>query len=54
MRVRPRALRAALRLLSAHTGPLAVHPFGAKFSRTEWERFHCIQCAHHLSFVLPA
>jgi hypothetical protein len=53
-RAEAEALRAALRLLSAHTGPLAVHPFGAKFSRAEWERFHCIHCAHHLSFVLPA
>ena len=20
----------------------------------EWERFHCLHCAHHLSFVVPA
>jgi Protein of unknown function (DUF1569) len=52
-RAEAESLRAAIGLLSAHTGPFAAHPFGARFSRADWQRFHCIHCAHHLSFVLP-
>ena len=53
-RAEAEALRAAIRLLAAHTGEYAAHPLGGKLSGPEWERFHCIHCAHHLSFVLPA
>jgi hypothetical protein len=53
-RAEAEALRAAIGYLAAHTGELARHPLGAKFSRAEWHRFHCLHCAHHLSFVLPA
>ena len=53
-RAEAEALRAAIGLLGAHTAPLAVHPLGAHLSRDDWERFHCVHCAHHLSFVLPA
>ena len=48
------ALASALRRLSAHTGPLADHPMRGPVSRDVWERFHCIHCAHHLTFALPA
>jgi Protein of unknown function (DUF1569) len=51
--VQAEALRAALRLYAAHTGPLAEHPFFGRISRDEWTRLHCIHCAHHLSFVHP-
>jgi hypothetical protein len=53
-RAEAEALRATLSLFSAHTGTFAEHSLGAKLSRREWERLHCIHCAHHLSFVLPA
>jgi hypothetical protein len=48
------ALRAALTRLAAHTGPLVEHPFGGCVTREVWERFHCVHCAHHLSFAVPA
>jgi hypothetical protein len=47
------ALRAALRRFAAHSGPLAEHPLAGRVSRSVWEQFHCIHCAHHLSFALP-
>lgn len=47
------ALRAALRRLKTHSGPLAEHPLRGVVTRTVWERFHCIHCAHHLSFANP-
>jgi len=52
-RAEAEALRAAIGLLRAHHGPLAAHPLGARLSHADWARFHCIHCAHHLSFVLP-
>jgi hypothetical protein len=48
------ALRAAIRRFAARDGPLAEHPLAGAVSRSDWERFHCIHCAHHLSFALPA
>jgi hypothetical protein len=48
------ALRAALARLAAHAGPLVEHPFfGGPLTREAWESFHCIHCAHHLSFAVP-
>jgi hypothetical protein len=52
-RAEAEALRGALRLYSAHTGPMADHPFLGPMSRDEWTRIHCIHHAHHLSFVRP-
>jgi hypothetical protein len=52
-RAEAEALRAALRLYAAHSGPMAAHPFFERLSRDEWTRLHCIHCAHHLSFVHP-
>jgi hypothetical protein len=52
-RAEAEALRAALRLFAAHSGPLATHPFFGTLSRAEWDRLHCIHCAHHLSFAVP-
>jgi hypothetical protein len=48
------ALRAALARFAAHPGPLAEHPLAGPIPRGDWERFHCVHCAHHLSFALPA
>ena len=31
-----------------------MHPLIGAMSGRQWERFHCVHCAHHLSFVLPA
>ena len=53
-RAEAEALRIALQVLTSHSGPLADHPFAGPIPRHEWERFHCIHCAHHLSFALPA
>ena len=47
------ALRAAIQVFSGHTGPVAEHPFGGKFTRSDWERLHCAHIAHHLSFLIP-
>src|SRR5579872_7094235 len=47
------ALRAAFRLYAAHAGPVADHPMFGPMSRAEWDRLHCIHCAHHLSFAHP-
>ena len=30
-----------------------VQPLLGNMNRQQWERFHCIHCGHHLSFVLP-
>ena len=47
------ALRAALQLYAAHTGPLPDHPFFGRLTREQMDRFQTIHCAHHLSFLLP-
>jgi Protein of unknown function (DUF1569) len=52
-RAEAEALRATIRLFAAEAGPMAEHPSFGKFSAEEWQRFHCIHCAHHLGFVLP-
>jgi uncharacterized protein DUF1569 len=48
------ALRSALDRLSSHDGPLPAHPYLGPLTRDEWVDFHCIHCAHHLSFVVLA
>lgn len=52
-RAEAEALRASLRYFQAHAGPLADHPLFGSMSRDEWDRYHAIHCAHHLSFALP-
>ena len=52
-RAEAEALRASLRYYLAHTGPLAGHPLFGSMSRDEWDRYHAIHCAHHLSFARP-
>lgn len=52
-RAEAEALRSALWHFAGHPGPLSDHPMAGQISRTDWERFHCIHCARHLSFVLP-
>jgi hypothetical protein len=53
-RAEAEALRAALTMYSAHTGPMADHPMFGPLSRAEWTRLHCVHSAHHLSFALPS
>ncbi len=36
-----------------HEGPFAKHPLFESMSRDEWRVYHCVHCAHHLSFVIP-
>jgi hypothetical protein len=47
------ALRAAIDQFAATPGPFGDHPLLGPLSPEEWTRFHCIHCAHHLSFALP-
>ena len=47
------ALRAAIRMFLGEAGPLVPHPLFGPMSVDEWRRFHCIHCAHHLSFLVP-
>jgi hypothetical protein len=46
------SLREAIRLYQAN-GPIAEHPIFGPFTPSQWERIHCIHCAHHLSFARP-
>jgi hypothetical protein len=48
------ALRSALDRLASHDDPFPAHPLLGPLTRDEWVDFHCIHCAHHLSFVVPA
>lgn len=52
-RAEAEALRAALGLLVAEPEPKGIHPFFGKLTRDQWDRFHRIHCAHHLSFAVP-
>lgn len=52
-RAEAEALRAAIRLFAAHSGPMAPHPLFGRMTAEEWQRFHCIHAAHHLGFVVP-
>jgi hypothetical protein len=46
-------LRSALDRLASYDSPFPAHPLLGPLTRDEWVAFHCIHCAHHLSFVLP-
>jgi hypothetical protein len=46
-------LAAAVDRYTRHAGPLAPHPFIGRMSRRRYDRYHCIHCAHHLSFAVP-
>jgi hypothetical protein len=52
-RAEAEALRAALGIFRAHSGPVADHPMFGPMTLADWTRLHCIHCAHHLSFVSP-
>src|SRR5688500_5529633 len=46
-------LRAAIARFEQFTGEFDEHPLLGRFSPDQWRRFHCLHCAHHLSFALP-
>jgi hypothetical protein len=52
-RAEAEALRAALAHYGGQSGSFPEHPFFGPLTRAEWDRLHCIHCAHHLSFLLP-
>ncbi len=52
-RAEAEALRATVRLLAAHAGPLAPHPVFGRIGDDDWRRLHCIHAAHHLGFLSP-
>ncbi len=48
------SLRDAIARLEARDDPWPNHPALGALTRDEWQRFHAIHCAHHLSFAHPA
>jgi hypothetical protein len=48
------ALRQAVERFCAHGGSFDEHPLMGRLSAEQWERFHRLHCAHHLSFAIPA
>jgi hypothetical protein len=53
-RAEAEALRGALHYYAGRSDPFPAHPVFGPLSRLKWDRLHCIHCAHHLSFLLPA
>jgi hypothetical protein len=47
------SFRAALERVKGHEGTFAAHPFAGTMTRDEWVQYHCVHCAHHLSFAVP-
>ena len=47
-------LRTEIERFGVFTGRLDEHPLLGHLSPSQWERFHFLHCAHHLSFVSPA
>jgi Protein of unknown function (DUF1569) len=46
-------LRDAIAYYASSPGPVVDHPRLGPLSRAEWDRFHCLHFAHHLSFAVP-
>ena len=46
-------LRQAIAHYKASPGPVVPHVLLGPLIRSEWDRFHCIHAAHHLSFAVP-
>ncbi len=47
------ALAEAIERYQNHNGKLHAHPLFGLMPREQWDRVHCVHCAHHLSFALP-
>jgi hypothetical protein len=48
------SLRESLARLESFQGHWPTHRILGPLTRDEWLRFHCIHCAHHLSFARPS
>lgn len=48
------ALAATIDRFRSFAGPFDEHPLLGRLSGDQWRRFHCLHCAHHLSFAIPA
>ena len=48
-----KALERGIAKFVTSTGPFPEHPVLGPLDKAEWERFHCIHCAHHLGFGIP-
>jgi hypothetical protein len=46
-------LRGALDRYTSTPGEFGPHPRLGSITRDEWDRFHAVHCAHHLSFLVP-
>jgi Protein of unknown function (DUF1569) len=46
------ALREVLRRFAMSDGPFVNHPVLGALTKDEWTQFHCMYCAHHLSFAV--
>jgi hypothetical protein len=46
-------LRQAIAHYQASPGTVVPHVLFGFLTREEWDRFHCIHAAHHLSFAVP-
>jgi hypothetical protein len=46
-------LRHAIAYYKASSGPVIPHPYLGPLTKAEWDRFHLMHCAHHLSFAIP-
>jgi hypothetical protein len=46
-------LRQAIAHYQASPGPVVPHILFGFLTREEWDRFHCLHAAHHLSFAVP-
>jgi hypothetical protein len=44
-------VKAIERFLAAQT-PFKSHPLVGQLSHARWQRYHCVHCAHHLSFAV--
>jgi hypothetical protein len=53
-RTEAEALRQAIARWAAAPGPFSAHPLLGPMNKVEWTQFHCIHCAHHLGFAIPA
>ena len=47
------SLRLAIGSYGSRIEPFPAHPRLGPLTGDEWNRFHCIHCAHHLGFAVP-
>lgn len=47
------ALRGTIDRFGSFVGRFDEHPLLGRLSPEQWRQFHCLHCAHHLSFALP-